>query len=218
VLIKIHQSFRSLKTSLVGKNLTRIKSLLSNVEKLTNQLMKIFLAWKILETMSEVDLWIYERRSLVENRGTVYCWELCSLAFCYLLQRCCFTLIEPVSENWAFDMFQSLNATGTPLTALETFKPLVVSLVASNNGGFKGSKSEEYFEQVDQLLGSLRSASSKNKLTNDYLTVFALTHDGTKLSTQFSAQKVANWKTTDAPLWQSKKSSSAGWAISLRIG
>jgi len=44
----------------------------------------------------------------------------------------------------AFDMFQSLNATGTPLTALETFKPLV-SLVASNNGGFKGSKSEEYF-------------------------------------------------------------------------
>jgi len=84
-------------------------------------------------------------------------------------------------------MFQSLNATGTPLTALETFKPLVVSLVASNNGGFKGSKSE--IEQVDQLLGSLRSASSKNKLTNDYLTVFALTHDGTKLSTQFSAQR-----------------------------
>jgi len=55
---------------------------------------------------------------------------------------------------------------------------------ASNNGGFKGSKSEEYFEQVDQLLWS---ASSKNKLTND-LTVFALTHDGT-LSTQFSAQR-----------------------------
>jgi len=26
-------------------------------------------------------------------------------------------------------MFQSLNATGTPLTALETFKPLVVSLL-----------------------------------------------------------------------------------------
>jgi len=87
----------------------------------------------------------------------------------------------------AFDMFQSLNATGTPL--LLHFQPLVVSLVASNNGGFKGSKSEEYFEQVDQLLGSLRSASSKNKLTNDYLTVFALTHDGTKLSTQFSAQR-----------------------------
>jgi len=89
--------------------------------------------------MSEVDLWIYERpelRSLVENRGTPMSTVEKSVfsraAFClcyYLLQRCCFTLIEPVSENWAFDMFQSLNATGTPLTALETFKPLVVSLL-----------------------------------------------------------------------------------------
>jgi len=125
-----------------------------------------------------VDIRATKLRSLVENRGTPLlrskCVLSCSFCLCYyLLQRCCFTLIEPVSENWAFDMFQSLNATGTPLTALETFKPLVVS-VASNNGGFKGSKSEEYFEQVDQLLGS-RSASSKNKLTNDYLTVFALT-------------------------------------------
>jgi len=55
-----------------------------------------------------------------------------------------------------------------PQASYCTWNLLVVSLVASNNGGFKGSKSEEYFEQVDQLLGSLRSASSKNKLTNDY--------------------------------------------------
>lgn len=189
------------KASLVGKNLTKINSLLNDVEKAHESANEDFPpAWKILETMSEVDLWSYERpelKSLVENRGTPMAAvekQVCSLvqlfAFCYyLLQRCCFTLIEPVSENWAFDMFQSLNATGTPLTALETFKPLVVNVVASNSGKFKGSKSEEYFEQVDQLLGPLRSASTKNKLTNDYLTLFALTHDGTKLSTQFSAQR-----------------------------
>ncbi len=189
------------KASLVGKNLTRINSLLNDVEKVDESANEDFPpAWKILEKMSEVYLWSYERpelKSLVENRRTPTSAvekQVCSLvqlfAFCYyLLQRCCFTLIEPVSENWAFDMFQSLNATGTPLTALETFKPLVVNVIASNNGGFKGSKSEEYFEQVEQLLSPLRSASSKNKLTNDYLTLFALTHDGTKLSTQFSAQR-----------------------------
>lgn len=186
------------KSSLVGKNLARINSLLNDVEKAHESPNEDFPpAWKILEKMSEVDLWSYERselNSLVENRGNPMSnveKKVCSLiqlfAFCYyLLERCCFTLIEPISETWAFDMFQSLNATGTPLTALETFKPLVV---ASNNGGFKGSKSEEYFECVDKLLSPLKSASGKNKLTNDFLTLFALTHDGTKLSTQFSAQR-----------------------------
>jgi len=189
------------KSSLVGKNLARINSLLNDVEKAHESQNEDFPpAWKILGKMSEVDLWSYERpelKSLVENRGNPMSnveKQVCSLvqlfAFCYyLLERCCFTLIEPVSESWAFDMFQSLNATGTPLTALETFKPLVVNNVASKNGGFKGSKSEQYFECVDNLLNPLKSASSKNKLTNDFLTLFALTHDGTKLSTQFSAQR-----------------------------
>jgi hypothetical protein len=89
-------------------------------------------------------------------------------------------------------MFQSLNATETPLTALETFKPLVVNIVNSQSGNreeFKGSKSEKYFDIVEQLLAPLSSASSKNKLTNDYLTLFALIHDATRLSTHFSAQR-----------------------------
>lgn len=153
--------------------------------------------------MKQVELWSYERPELVEivnnHRDPISLTEkrVCSLvqlfAFChYLLQRCCFTLNEPVSEDWAFDMFQSLNATGTPLTALETFKPLVVNIVNSKSGnseGFKGSKFEKYFNLVENLLAPLSSASSKNKLTNDYLTLFALTHDATKLSTHFSAQR-----------------------------
>lgn len=192
--------------SLVGKNLRKINSLLNNVEKAydSNSNGEDFPpAWKIIQGMKEVELWSYERPELVEivnNRSNPMSLaekRVCSLvqlfAFChYLLQRCCFTLNEPVSEDWAFDMFQSLNATGTPLTALETFKPLVVNVVNSQSGnseGFKGSKSEKYFNLVEELLAPLSSASSKNKLTNDYLTLFALTHDATKLSTHFSAQR-----------------------------
>lgn len=189
------------KKTLVGKNIARINSLLNDVQKAheSKDNEDFPSAWKILEKISEVDLWNYERpelKTLIENRKNPLLpveSQVCSMvqlfAFCYyLLERCCFTLIEPVSETWAFDMFQSLNATGTPLTALETFKPLVVSVVSSN-GGFKDSKSEQYFERVDKLLSPLGSASSKNKLTNEFLTLFALTHDGTKLSTQFSAQR-----------------------------
>lgn len=202
------------KSSLVGKNLTKMNSLLNNVDKAydSNSNNENFpLAWDIIKGMKQVELWSYERDELVEivnNRSnplSVNDKRVCSLvqlfAFChYLLQRCCFTLNEPVSEDWAFDMFQSLNATGTPLTALETFKPLVVNIVNSpgrnsddkfknSKSEFKGSKSEKYFTIVESLLAPLSSASSKNKLTNDYLTLFALTYDATKLSTHFSAQR-----------------------------
>jgi len=189
------------KNSLVGKNLSIINSLLKDVEEAHESGSEDFPpAWEILEAMPEEYLWSYSRPelvSIVKERGTPLSAvekQVCSLvqlfAFCYyLLHRCCFTLIEPISEDWAFDMFQSLNATGTPLTALETFKPLVVNFVSSTSSGFRNSKSEKYFEQVDNLLSPLRSASSKNTLTKEYLTIFALTHDGTKLSTQFSTQR-----------------------------
>ncbi|MCP2729890.1 DUF262 domain-containing protein [Limnofasciculus baicalensis] len=192
--------------SLVGKNLRRMNSLLINVEKAydSNSDDENFpAAWQILDKIPEVDLWSYERPELVEivnnssnpmsGNEKLVCSLVQLFAFChYLLRRCCFTLNEPAEDDWAFDMFQSLNATGTPLTALETFKPLVVNTVNSKsdqNEGFQGSKSEKYFNLVEQLLAPLSSASSKNKLTNEYLTLFALTHDATKLSTHFSVQR-----------------------------
>ncbi|MBV5328530.1 MAG: hypothetical protein JZU65_12995, partial [Chlorobium sp.] len=107
----------------------------------------------------------------------------------FLLYRSCFTLIEPTNEDWAFDMFQSLNATGTPLTAIETFKPLVVNLANNEIGGYKSSIIETYFKYVDDLLGKLTTAAQKNKTTNEYLVALALTEDGTKLPNQFSAQR-----------------------------
>jgi ribosomal protein S30 len=195
------------KGSLVGKNIKRINYWLNDVEKahesnISDSGSKVFPpAWEIINKVSQVDLWSYERSdlvSLIKNRDNPLLDQqkkVCSLvqifAFChYLLQRCCFTLIEPVSDDWAFDMFQSLNATGTPLTALETFKPLVVNYVKSNERDFKDSKSEKYFAQIDQLLTSLKSAASKNKLTNEYLTLFGTIYNGGKEpSRQFSSQR-----------------------------
>ena len=157
-------------------------------------------AWKLLEKISETDIWNYPRPELVgqvNNRSNPMTDEekqICEIvqlfAFChYLLQRCCFTVIQPVSDVRAFDMFQSLNATGTPLTAFETFKPLIVNYIESASTSFKGSNSATYLEPVDNLLSSITGASAKNKLTNDFLTLVALNHDGSKLSKQFSTQR-----------------------------
>jgi hypothetical protein len=188
-------------SSLVGKNIKRINTLLKNVETAHESSEAYFpAAWDILQHFDQVDLWSYPRPEFVQqlqnrsepmsSQDKKICTIVQLLAFChYLLQRCCFTIIQPISDVRAFDMFQSLNATGTPLTAFETFRPLVVNHVESLGHRYKGSNSEKYLELVDNLLSSTRSASAKNELTDEFLTLFSLVNDGVKLSKQFSAQR-----------------------------
>jgi len=119
--------------------------------------------------------------------------QLFAVAY-YLLERCCFTVIQPTNEKWGLDMFQSLNATGTPLTAIETFKPAVVSTnTVIERKDFKDSEDAKWFKKIDDLFKGKKSASEKNRLTNDFLTSFALVTDATqpKLPSHFSAQR--NW-------------------------
>lgn len=192
------------KNSLVADNIKSIKEWLGLVETAHQDNHDYPPAWNIVETINQKELWSYERPELIEivkecknsdpNSLDKNQNHICSLvqlfAFSnYLLERCCFTVIKPVSQVRAFDMFQSLNATGTPLTAIETFKPLVVNVADSEGKQFKNSNFENCFTQVEQLMKNLRSASSKNKRTNEYLTLFALTYEGKNLSKQFSNQR-----------------------------
>ena len=159
-------------------------------------------AESILDTFSQDLLWEFERPDLVEmvkkkdfsdkrNNSYILCELVQTLAVChYLLDRCCFTIIQPTDDDWAFDMFQSLNATGTPLTAIETFKPTVVNTVDNEAGHqFKDSDSDKFFKKVEDFLSDATTAQQKNKRTNDYLTSFFVAYDGRTISTHFSYQR-----------------------------
>lgn len=107
----------------------------------------------------------------------------------YLLERCCFTIIQPINEDWAFDMFQSLNASGTPLTAIETFKPLVVNTTEFNREHYENSASKRSFTKVEDLFKDSGNAAIKSKLTNEFLTSIAIVINGWKLESHFSSQR-----------------------------
>lgn len=131
-------------------------------------------AENILNKFSQDQLWDYDRPELEEivrqldynnKKGNSYILSelVQTLAVChYLLDRCCFTIIQPTDDDWAFDMFQSLNATGTPLTAIETFKPTVVNTIDNlPNKQFKDSISDIYFKKLEVFLSEATTAQQK---------------------------------------------------------
>lgn len=157
-------------------------------------------AWDLLNAMIQRDPRSFgwqEMKDVVNGRSSPMtpvesgvCGIIQLFTFChFLLERCCFTSIMPISEENAFDMFQSLNATGTPLTALETFKPLVVSQAADDEGSYQGSKPEQDFVVIERVFDTRPTFPEKTKLTNEFLNTFSLVQEGKGLPNQFSKQR-----------------------------
>lgn len=107
----------------------------------------------------------------------------------YLLNCCGLNRLEPRREAWGFDMFQALNGTGTPLTALETLKPQVRQTEERSSEQWKATPSREHMDEIDALFERASSNQQKNRRTNELLRAFALCWNGDKLGNRFSAQR-----------------------------
>jgi hypothetical protein len=91
-------------------------------------------------------------------------------------------------ENLAFALFEPLNATGLPLTALETFKPLVVHSEGPTN--YSASPSAASLGAVEGMLNSLTPSRDRIRLTSELLTAFALAQTGEKLGYSLFEQRM----------------------------
>ena len=111
-----------------------------------------------------------------------------SLFAYYLLRRCGVNRLSAAEEEWGFDMFQSLNTTGTPLTALETLLPQVIRAEERYSGAWPESKSQVSMERVERLFRVTKTNEQKNRRTNELLGTFALCYEGKKLGNKFSGQ------------------------------
>ena len=107
----------------------------------------------------------------------------------YLTQRVVLTRVEAYSEADAFDIFDALNTTGEPLTALETCKPLVIQFERDQEG-FSGSPCDLYWKSLESgLTDTYKEPETLQKETKKLLTSFALYLEGHKLSLDLKAQR-----------------------------
>lgn len=105
----------------------------------------------------------------------------------YLGKRVAVTLINAMNEEYAFDIFESLNTAGEPLTAYQTFKPRVVAAVGTRN--WKASTERGLLDIVEAYLRGFGTTASRQRKTAELLTTFALAEAGQKLSLRLSEQR-----------------------------
>lgn len=82
----------------------------------------------------------------------------------YILNRVTLATINAENEKYAFDMFDALNTAGQPLTALETFKPLVYDEVQTGRKE-QWVRTDEYqiFRTLNEYLQDFQNKGSESE-------------------------------------------------------
>ena len=110
----------------------------------------------------------------------------------YFCRHIVLTLVITKSESAAFDIFDSLNTTGQPLTALETLRPRVVTYEKEKGDirSYAGSESEQAFIKIANHLDEQYPDTSKKQLiTKELIVSFRLYLDGKRLPKDLSSQR-----------------------------
>jgi hypothetical protein len=106
----------------------------------------------------------------------------------YLLTRVALTVVRGKNEDYAFTIFESLNTTGEPLTAFETFKPQVV-MAEENIENYDQSKSHKHLSHVTDYLSTFKVGDPLQKATRELIITFASNETGHILSKRLAEQR-----------------------------
>jgi hypothetical protein len=147
---------------------------LAGNDKLQNGLFNSLLTSEVKEGLGEKDFQSLCRLVVLAN---------------YLLSRVTVAVVTAKREEYGFDMFEALNTTGEPLTAIETFKPRVIQTEGLVD--WKASPSKISFDRVDAHLDRQGSGSTdkRQSATSALLIPFALAQDGKKLGKRLNEQR-----------------------------
>ena len=112
----------------------------------------------------------------------------------FLMHKCVVAFISSSSQSTAFDIFDALNTTGIPLTAIETLKPQVVQYyrdINNHSTSFEGSDAEASFNAIDEIFARDFPETSQQERETKLLTSLAgLYLEGKKIAANLSAQRL----------------------------
>ena len=130
-----------------------------------------------------------EVRSILSNQGNKEYKQLTRLVLLanFLIERVTVVVVSAYNEDYAFDMFESLNNTGQPLTAFETFRPRVIETVGLTK--YEKSPSRKFMKPIEDYLEQFKKAEDRQNGTSLMLIPFALAETGEKLSKRHSDQR-----------------------------
>ncbi len=110
----------------------------------------------------------------------------------YLIQSVVLALVEAPDEDIAFDIFDALNTTGEPLTALETLKPHVVRFERDMSERCPNAESEELWKILEESITEPdEKPDQRQKETKELVIGFALYYIGEKIGTDLKVQRNA---------------------------
>jgi len=135
--------------------------------------------------------------TLPPDEQALYCGGMLLLAVCSFLKNSChLVVIECLDLGLAFDMFQSLNATGTPLTAFEVFKPQIVKAW----GAGYSTAIKPQVDRIEKVFETESNSSDKEELTDKVIVSSALVFNGMERSRRFSEERDCLTDTLDDSL------------------
>lgn len=116
------------------------------------------------------------------------------------------TLVKVTNEKYGFDIFDSLNTTGEPLTAIQTFKPQVIRFEKQQqNKKYVGSNSESCISNIENYLDEISGSQQKQRAAKDIVVSFALYKTGEAVSLKLDEQRKYLHTTFNKPDIKNKK-------------
>ena len=110
----------------------------------------------------------------------------------YLMQSVVLTVVEAPNEDIGFDIFDALNTTGEPLTALETLKPHIARFERDYGDEDSRADSKYWWSVLEEnVMEPHDSPIQRQNETKELVTGFALYYAGDKIGSDLNVQRNA---------------------------